>query len=196
MVTLRISEASLSDFRAMLQGNSKPLPGLDGWEKWTVKSLSDETLSLMLEMHNYEVMNSRFPGNVKDMWLMMFHKYGLCTDLQNWRGLLLSNFLANTPMSWLNISFMRYSAEKRILPDTQVAVQPRVQTRDLMSYLASVKCWAYRHKQPVYALKHNQMKGFDYLSPERFYDVVCAYGLPESIIDLNHAAQFQTQCFI
>lgn len=61
-------KASLSDFHTMLRrGNSKPSPGLDGWEKWTIKSFSDETLSLMLEMHNYEVMNSCFPRNVKDM---------------------------------------------------------------------------------------------------------------------------------
>lgn len=80
--------------------------------------------------------------------------------------------------------------EKMILPDTQVAAQPGVQTRDLMSYLSGVKCWANRNKQPVYALKRDQMKGFDYLSPEGFYDAVRAYGLPESIIDLDFAAQF------
>ena len=190
-------QASLSDFRAMIRrGNSKPSPGPDGWEKWTVKSLSDDTLNLVLDLHNYQVMNSRFPGDIKDMWLTMFHKCGLRTDLQNWRGLLLSNFLANSPMTWLNASLIRYSAEKRILPDTQVAAQPGVQTRDLMSYLSGVKCWANRNKQPVYALKRDQMKGFDYLSPEGFYDAVHAYGLPESIIDLDFTAQFQTRCFI
>ena len=179
------------------RGNSKPSPGSDGWEKWTVKLLSNDTLNLVLDLHNYHwVMNSRFPGDIKDMWLTMFHKRGLRTDLQNWRGLLLSNFLANSPMTWLNASLIRYSAEKRILPDTQVAAQPGVQTRDLMSYLSGVKCWANRNKQPVYALKRDQMKGFDYLSPEGFYDAVHAYGLPESIIDLDFAAQFQTCCFI
>ena len=117
-------------------------------------------------------------------------------DLQNWRGLLLSNFLANSPMSWLNASLMCYSAEKRILPDTQVAAQPGVQTRDLMSYLSGVKCWANRNKQQVYALKRDQLKGFDYLSPDGFYDTVHAYSLPESIVELDHAAQFRTRCFI
>ncbi|EDR05378.1 uncharacterized protein LACBIDRAFT_329822 [Laccaria bicolor S238N-H82] len=73
-------------------------------------------------------------------------------------------------MIWLNASLIRYSAEKRILPDTQVAAQPGVQTRDLMSYLSNVKCWANRNKQSVYALKRDQMKCFDYLSPEGFYD--------------------------
>jgi hypothetical protein len=190
-------KASLADFRAMLRrGNNKPSPGPDGWEKWTIKSLSDDTLSLVLDLHNYQVLNSRFPGNIKDMWLTMFHKRGLRTDLQNWRGLLLSNFLANSPMAWLNSSLMRYSAEKRILPDTQVAAQPGVQTRDLMSYLSGVRCWANRHKQQVFALKRDQKKGFDHLSPEGFYDAVRAYGLPESIIDLDRAAQHQTKCYI
>jgi len=190
-------KASLADFRAMLRrGNSKPSPGPDGWEKWTIKSLSDDTLSLVLDLHNYQVLNSRFPGDIKNMWLTMFHKRGLQTDLQNWRGLLLSNFLMNSPMAWLNISLMCYSAEKQILPDTQVAAQPGVQTRDLMSYLSGVRCWANRHKQQVFALKRDQMKGFNYLSPEGFYDAVRAYGLPESIIDLDYAAQHQTKCYI
>ena len=40
------------------------------------------------------------------------------------------------------------------------------------------------------------MKGFDYLSPEGFYDAIRAYGLPSTIIDLDKAAQAQVQCFI
>ena len=190
-------KASLADFRAMLRwGNSKPSPGPDGWGKWTIKLLSDDMLSLVLDLHNYQVLNSRFPGDIKDMWLTMFHKWGLQTDLQNWRGLLLSNFLANSLMAWLNISLMCYSAEKRILPDTQVAAQPGVQTHNLTSYLSGVRCWANCHKQQVFALKRDQMKGFDYLSPEGFYDAVRAYGLPESIINLDYAAQHQTKCYI
>ena len=189
--------ASLADFRAMLRrGNNSPSPGPDKWEKWTIKSLSDDALCLILDLHNYEVSNSCFPGDIKDMWLTMFHKRGLRTNLLNWRGLLLSNFLANSPMTWLNTCLMRYSAEKNILPDTQVAAQPGVQTRDLMSFLAGVKCWAIRHKEPVYALKRDQMKGFDYLSPDGFYDAIRSYGLPEDIIRLDRAAQTETRCFI
>ena len=58
--------ADLNDFRAMLRrGNQRPSPGPDGWEKWCIKSLSDNTLSLVLDLHNYEVMNSRFPASAK-----------------------------------------------------------------------------------------------------------------------------------
>jgi len=125
------------------------------------------------------------------MWLMMFHKW-IHTDLSNWRGLLLSNVLANSPMAWLNCCL----SEKGILPDTQVAVQPGVQTCDLMSFLTSVKCWATRHKEPVYALEHDQMKGFDYLVPEGFHDTIRSYGLLQSIIDIDKAAHKETKCFI
>lgn len=40
------------------------------------------------------------------------------------------------------------------------------------------------------------MKGFNYLSPDRFYDAICAYGLPNDIIKLDTAAQANIQCFI
>ena len=99
-------------------------------------------------------------------------------------------------MTWLNQRLIQYSSEKSILPDTQVAAQPGVQTCDLMSYLAGVKCWAKRHKQTVYAIQRDQMKGFDYLSPDGFYDAIRAYGLPHDIIKLDTAAQDQVCCFI
>jgi len=190
-------KTTLPNFRAMIRrGNHRPSPGPDRWEKWTIKSLSDKALSLVLDLHNYEVTNSCFPGTVKDLWLTTIHKRGLRTDLKNWRGLAFSNFLANSPMTWLNQRLIHYAAEKSILPDTQVAAQPGVQTRDLMSYLAGIKCWANRHKQPVYAIQRDQMKGFDYLSPDGFYDAIRAYGLPDEIIKLDTAAQDQVRCFI
>ncbi|KAF8953177.1 hypothetical protein BDZ97DRAFT_1873600 [Flammula alnicola] len=40
------------------------------------------------------------------------------------------------------------------------------------------------------------MKGFDYLSPDGFYDAIRAYGLPKEIIDLDRAAQHKVKCFI
>ncbi|KAJ7243120.1 hypothetical protein B0H12DRAFT_1131436, partial [Mycena haematopus] len=150
---------------------------------------SDNALALVLDLHNYVVMNSRFPGDLKDMWITMFQKRGVQTNLKNWRGLFLSNFLANSPISWLTTELTTYSSR-------MVAVQQGVQTRDLMSFLAGVQTWSERHKETVYALKRDQMKGFDYLAPEGFYDAVVAYGLPPSIIDLDRAAQAETKCRI
>ncbi|KDR65176.1 hypothetical protein GALMADRAFT_162465 [Galerina marginata CBS 339.88] len=58
-------KATLPDFRAMIRrGNHRPSPGPDKWEKWVIKSLSDAALTLVLDLHNYEVMNSCFPGTV------------------------------------------------------------------------------------------------------------------------------------
>jgi hypothetical protein len=99
-------------------------------------------------------------------------------------------------MSWLNFNLIPYIAHLRILPDTQVAMQQGVQTRDLISYLSSISCWAKRHKVTVYALKRDQMKGFDYLSPQGMYNTVSAYRLPSAIINLDRAAQTDTKCYI
>jgi len=44
-------KASLADLRALLRrGNNRPSPGPDQWKKWTVKSLSDFALSLVLNL--------------------------------------------------------------------------------------------------------------------------------------------------
>jgi hypothetical protein len=109
---------------------------------------------------------------------------------------MISNFLANSPMTWLNHLLTPYIATNHILPDTQVATQQGVQTRDLTSFLAGVLTWANHHKTTVYALKQDQMKGFDYLAPEGFYDAISAYGLPDAIIDIDKAAQTNTKVFI
>ena len=135
-------------------------------------------------------------GDIKDNWITMFHKRGLQTDLINWHGLFLSNFLANSPMTWLTHSLTPYAARMGIIPETQVATQPGVQTRDLMSFLLGLKCWLTRRKQTIYAIKRDQMKGFDCLAPEGFYDAIEAYGLPTSIIALNRAAQANNSCLI
>ena len=190
-------KASLNDFRALIRrGNARPSPGPDGMEKWCVKSLSDFGLAPVLELHNYITIHSRFPGDTKDMYLTMFHKRGLRTDLNNWRGLMISNFIANSPMTWLNYLLTPFIAANSILPDTQVATQQGVQTRDLTSFLAGMLTWSNRHKTTIYALKRDQMKGFDYLAPEGFYDAVTAYGLPQAIVDIDKAAQTNTKVFI
>ncbi|KAJ7939277.1 hypothetical protein B0H13DRAFT_2226285 [Mycena leptocephala] len=159
----------------------RPSPGPDEWEKWCIKSLSDNALALILDLANYEIMNARFPGDVKDMWVTMFHKRGLRTDLSNLRGLFLSNYVSSVPLSWLNSILTPYATRLGIIPETQVATQQGVQIRDVMSFLANIQCWAKR---------------FDRLAPEGFYDAVEAYGLPRAIADLDRAAQTDTKCFI
>lgn len=99
-------------------------------------------------------------------------------------------------MTWLNFCLAPYVSKLGIIPDTQVAMQQGVQTHDLMSYLAGVETWANRHKQPIWCIKHDQMKGFDYLSPQGFHDAIRAYGLPSDIIKLDTAAQARVSCTI
>jgi hypothetical protein len=114
--------SNITNFRAMLRrGNHRPAPGPDEWEKWCIKNLPDFALSLVLDLHNYEVMNSKFPGDIKDMWLTYLHKRGICTNLINYHGLMLSNFLANSPMTWLNLKLIPYVAKLNVIPETQVA---------------------------------------------------------------------------
>ena len=61
---------TLANFRAMLhKRNPWPLPGPDGWEKWCVKNLSDTALQLVLNLHNYLVINASFPGNITNTHL-------------------------------------------------------------------------------------------------------------------------------
>jgi hypothetical protein len=135
--------ADLQGYRAMLRkGTPRPSPGPDGWEKWVIKTLSDKSLSLVLDLHNYIITNARFPGDIKDMWLTMFHKRGIRTDLRNWRGLLISNFIANSPMTWLNHLLVPYASKLQLIPETQVATQKGVQTRDMISLLSGLKCWS------------------------------------------------------
>jgi len=106
------------------------------------------------------------------------------------------NFLANSPMTWLNHKLIPYVARLNIVPETQVATNQGVQTRDVMSFLSGVMCYSSQNKQPVYTLQHDQMKGFNYLLPSGFYDVMKAYGFPDSIRKLDKAAQTQTKAFV
>ena len=109
---------------------------------------------------------------------------------------MLSNFLANLPMTWLNYKPIPYIAKLNVIPETQVATQQGVQTRDVMSYLSCIKCYVERHHQTIYALQCNQIKGFDYLAPSGFYDALKVYGFPDAICNLDKAVQMQTKAFI
>ena len=76
-----------------------------------------------------------------------------------------------------------------MIPQTQVAAQPGTQARNLLSFISQVETWAARWNLPLYILQHDQKKGFDMLQPQGFYDAITAYGLPQSIIDLDHSSQ-------
>ena len=156
--------------------------------------LSDKTLNLVLKLHNYMVSHSTFPGNIKEVTSVPIYKKGIRTNLVNYRGIMLSNFLLNSPMTWLNFCLTPYVAKVGLIPETQIATQMGVQSRDLMSFLARIQTWAHRTKQPVYCIKRDQLKGFDYPAPQGFHDAIRAYGLPETIIELDVASQSMVPC--
>src|ERR1700722_8757221 len=109
---------------------------------------------------------------------------------------MLSNFLANLPMTWLNHKLIPYVARLNIKPETQVATNQGMQTRDVMSFLTGIMCYSSRNKQPIYTLQCDQMKGFNYLLPSSFYDAMKANSFPDSIKKLDEAAQMQTRAFV
>ncbi|RDB23973.1 hypothetical protein Hypma_008605 [Hypsizygus marmoreus] len=82
-----------------------------------------------------------------------------------------------------------YVTKHTLVPQCQIATQPGVQGRDLLSLLAQVERWAERTSTPLYILQRDQKKGFDMLEPQGFYDAIIAYNLPTSIIDLDKSSQ-------
>jgi len=61
-----LQKTTLPDFHAMIHcGNHAPLLDQDQWEKWTIKSLSNKALSLILDYTTNEVMNSCFQELLK-----------------------------------------------------------------------------------------------------------------------------------
>ncbi|KAK0497443.1 hypothetical protein EDD18DRAFT_1352292 [Armillaria luteobubalina] len=181
---------NISDAHAILRkGNPRPAPGPDGWEKWMIKSLHDFTLEFVLSLWNYSIVNSHFPQCIKPMSLTTIHKHGDLTDLSNFRGICTSNLNVNMPFAWLNNLLMPYLSKHGIIPNSQIAMQPGVQGRDLTSFLAQLESWSDRTHMPLYILHCDQRKGFDRLEPEGFYDAVTAYGLPSTFVDFDVSAQ-------
>ncbi|KAJ3512820.1 hypothetical protein NLJ89_g3299 [Agrocybe chaxingu] len=180
----------LADLRRVLaKGNTRPTPGPDGWEKWMIKRLHDSTLLIILDLVNYIIRSSRFPDCVKPTNISTIHKRGPNTFLFNYRGIACSNLLLNLPFAWLNNVLSPYLAQHQVIPECQIATQPGVQGRDLISYLSQLQTWASREHIPLFILQRDQKKGFDMLEPQGFYDAIKAYNLPLSIIDLDCSSQ-------
>ena len=183
-------ELTLDSLRSLLRkGNAWPAPGPDRWEKWFLKALSDSSLTLVLRLLNYEILTSHIPDAVKPSTISTIFKRGSRLDLTNYRGICCSNFLLSAPFAWLNHCLGPYLTRHAVIPAGQIATQPGVQGRDLTSLFAQIESWASREHVPLYALCRDQQKGFNRLSPQGFYDAVCAYGLPPELIKLDSSAQ-------
>ncbi|KAF5377888.1 hypothetical protein D9615_006803 [Tricholomella constricta] len=168
------------------KGNTRPTPGPDGWEKWMICKLPDRALLIVLRLANFTIMTSHFPPSVKETNISTIHKRGSPIFLSNYRGITCNNFLLNLPFAWLNSLLTPYVSKHSIIPHTQIATQPGVQGRDLISLIAQIQKWASRTRTPLYILQRDQKKGFDMLEPQGFHDAVHAYGLPQSIVQLDN----------
>ena len=119
----------------------------------------------------------------------MIHKHGPNSYLFNYYGIACNNFLLNLLFAWLNHLLTPYLMKHTVIPECQIATQPGTQGQDLISFIPQYELWASQEHIPLYVLQCNQKKGFDMLKPQGFYDVIEAYGLPNTIIDLNRSSQ-------
>jgi hypothetical protein len=79
---------TLSDLRKLIsKGNARPSPGPDGWEKWFLKHLRDDSLSPILALLNYILESSHFPDCLKPTNISTIHKRGPTTFLSNYRNI-------------------------------------------------------------------------------------------------------------
>ena len=124
------------------KGNSRPTPGPDGWEKWFLRHITDDSLSIILRLLNFITPNSHFPSCTKHTNISTIHKRGPNTLLTNYCGIACSNLILNLPFAWLNTHLSPYVTQQNIVPQTQVAAQPGTQARDLLSFISQVETWA------------------------------------------------------
>ncbi|KAG6896489.1 hypothetical protein C0992_007944 [Termitomyces sp. T32_za158] len=139
--------------RLSAKGNSRPTPGPDGWEKWFLRFLSDRALQPVLNLLNYIIRSSHFPDVVKPIYVSTIHKKGSSTALSNYQGIACSNVLCNMPFAWLNHRLGPYLNKHSIVPPFQIATQPGVQARDIVSIIAQIQKWAKRTNTALYILQ-------------------------------------------
>jgi len=66
----------------------------------------------------------------------------------------------------------------------------------MTSFLSQVESWSNCTATPLFILKRDQQKDFDFLAPSGFHDAIQAYGLPQEIIALDQYSQSDIWCTI
>ncbi|KAI0039606.1 hypothetical protein FA95DRAFT_1503927, partial [Auriscalpium vulgare] len=107
---------------------------------------------------------------------------------EKWFVTHLSDTALTIVLELLNYEISRSHFPDVVKPSTLSTIHKRGSKLDLANY-RGVESWAHRERVTVFALRRDQQKGFDRLSPEGFYDAISAYGLPSSIADLDSSAQ-------
>ena len=114
-------KTNINEYRAMLRkGKARPSPGPDRWEKWIVKALPDNVLNAVLTLHNYIVINNRFPGEIRKTIACPIFKKGTITHLT-------SMLLATGHLTW-TLSLKYKSARISVTHWEPIDVLEAVQT--------------------------------------------------------------------
>jgi hypothetical protein len=162
------------------KGTSHPSPSPDLWEKWCVRHLPQEGIGVTTELMRYIIQKNYFPEYIKETITITIFKKGDPTHLENYRGIMLTNTLMILAISLEAKHLQDWANERKFLSPFQIATKPGAQSRDATSLLAMLQTWSVRNNTPLYVLKKDQQKGFDFLSLQSFYDAVDFYGLPQS----------------
>ncbi|KAL8276302.1 hypothetical protein RQP46_011297 [Phenoliferia psychrophenolica] len=130
--------------------------------------MSDEALTQVLHLVNYVIMHNYFPESIQSMLLMLIHKKNSVTELKNYRGITLANFIAVIATSRYTQCLQQYAWKHGLLPED---------------------CWARAHGLPLYWFKRDQKGGYDKISPQGWKDAVQFYGLPNHLTCLLLSAK-------
>ncbi|SCV73689.1 BQ2448_6119 [Microbotryum intermedium] len=133
----------IHNFRRLLhKGNQSPSPGPDGVEKWVLAEMDESDLEVIRKLLSFVLSNNYF-DKLRDHYILpMYKNRGLYTELTNYRAVCFGPLLAILVTSWFTTLAQEYAMRRRLIPETQTAVQSGTQHRDLTSFLSQVQAWA------------------------------------------------------
>lgn len=179
---------SMADLRMVLgSGNRSPSPGPDGIEKWMLTHGPESLLEQVLDICNYAIEHNSFPDELKGNYLTPLYKKGDPSLPTNYRGIVFANCIHSVLAAWLARCLQQMAWSLQLLPPTQIATQKGVRASDLTAFLSMVHRLARSTGRTVFAIKRDHTKGFDFLDPAGFEDVVRAYGLPPQLVEFERA---------
>ncbi|KAK4703482.1 hypothetical protein P7C70_g2734, partial [Phenoliferia sp. Uapishka_3] len=180
------NELGITQYRAVLRkGNRAPSPGPDGWEKWALLLLTDESLAIPLGLLNTTLQSNYYSDFARQSYLLPWYKRGAPTELGNYRFVAFSCQIPMQAASIFSTSLQDYSERRGLIPPEQIATQKGVQGRDSLSFLAQLDCAAKRLQITLYDLLRDQKKGFDLLLPEAGYDAYEFFGIGKAAAEFD-----------
>ena len=130
------------------------------------------------------------------MLLLLLHKNGSVTELKNYRGITLANFISVIASSWYTHLLQQYAWKHDLLPEGQSAAKGGVQTRDMLSFLSQAGCWAGLRRLVLSWIKRDQAGGYDRVSEQGWADAVVLHSLPQTTLAFALAFKDNATCSI